>query len=342
MRDFLRERGTFMKFKALASALLAAAVIACSAAEPAAWAGVCVTADAAAAKISCKLEYADNCTYLTITPINKSDTLYYTTNGTAPTRNSKKYNTTIRFKAGKTVRIAEFDENGNKVSGVKITVKLRCAEPEIKAITAEDGKTEISVSCGTKGADIYYTTDGSKPDKDSALYEGSFTVETGAVVKAIACKKNRKNSEISSLTIAETMSNELKYDDFVMTMLRETNKAREENGLKPLEISDSLCRAAEKRADEISADYSIKHTRPNGDKYSTVFSEFGFSYSFSAENIGNTTGKTVSAEKIIELWLSSPSHRANILSDKASYIGLGWEERDGTYYWVQLFGEELR
>ncbi|MGN0578248.1 MAG: FN3 associated domain-containing protein [Ruminiclostridium sp.] len=331
-----------MKLKALASALLAAAVIACSAAEPAALAGSCITAHAAAAKISCKLEYTDSCTYLTITPINKSDTLYYTTNGTAPNENSKKYTAKIRFKAGKTVRIAEFDENGNKVSGVKLTVKLRCAEPEIKAIKTEEGKTEISITCSTEGADIYYTTDGSKPDKDSTLYEGSFTTETGAVVKAVACKKNRKNSEISSLEISETTSNELRYDDFVMTMLRETNKAREANGLKPLEISDSLCRAAEKRAEEIAADYSIKHTRPNGDKYCTVFAEFGFSYSFSAENIGNTTGKTVSAERIVELWLSSPTHRANILSDRASYIGLGWEERDGTYYWVQLFGEELQ
>lgn len=330
-----------MKFKVLASALLAAAVITCSAAEPAAFTGVCVTAQAASAKIGCKLSYTDNSTYLTVTPINKSDTLYYTTNGTAPTVNSKKYTSKIRFKTAKTVRIAEFDKNGNKVGGIKITVKLRCAEPEIEAISEEDGKAEISITCATGGAEIYYTTDGSKPDKDSNLYEGSFTVEAGAVVKAIACKKNRKNSGISSLSIGKAAADKCSYDDFVMTMLSKTNEAREENGLKPLEICDSLCSAAEKRADEIAADYSIKHTRPNGDKYSTVFAEYGFVYSFAAENIGNTTGKSVSAEKIVELWLNSPTHRTNILSDNASYIGLGWEERNGTYYWVQLFGEEL-
>ena len=329
-----------MKFKALASALLAAAVISCSVCEPAAFTGVCVTAQAASAKISCKLQYADSCTYLTIIPINESDTLYYTTNGTAPTTSSKKYSAKIRFKSAKTVRIAEFDENGNKVCGAKITVKLRCAEPEISAVTEEKGKTEISVTCATENADIYYTTDGSKPDKSSTLYEGSFTVEAGTVVKAIACKKNNKNSVVSSLEITEASQGEQKYDDFVMTILAETNKEREAKGLKPLELDSALCRAAEKRAEEISADYSIKHKRPNGGKYSTVFAEVGFSYSFAAENIGYTKSKTVSAEKIVELWMDSPVHKANILSEKASYIGLGWEERNGTYYWVQLFGEK--
>lgn len=329
-----------MKFKALASALLAAAVISCSAAEPTAFSGVCVTAQAASAKISYKLQYADNSTYLTLNPINKSDTLYYTTNGTAPTVNSKKYTAKIRFKSAKTVRIAEFDENGNKVSGIKLTVKLRCAEPEIRAVAAEEGKTKISITCATENADIYYTTDGSKPDKNSPLYDGSFTVEAGTVVKAISCKKDRKNSPVSSLTAAEAVPQTHSYDDFVMTILTETNKEREAKGLKPLEIDYALCVAAEKRADEISADYSIKHTRPNGDKYSTVFAEVGFSYSFAAENIGYTKSKTVSAEKIVELWMDSPVHKANILSEKASYIGLGWEERNGTYYWVQLFGEK--
>ena len=331
-----------MKFKALASALLTAAVIACSAAEHSVSAGVCVTAEAASAKITCKLDYTDNYTYLTLTPINKSDALRYTTNGTAPTINSKKYTTLIRFKSAKTVRVAEFDSSGKKVASIKITVKRRCAEPEIEVLSTDGKKTEISITSATTDADIYYTTDGSKPDKNSALYEGSFTVETGAVVKAVACKKNWKNSEILSLAVAEATPNARKYDEFVMTMLAETNKAREANGLKPLEINDALCGAAEKRADEISDDYSIKHNRPNGDKYTTVFAEFGFVYSIAAENIGTTNTKVVSAEKIVELWLDSPTHRANILSDKFSYIGLGWEERDGAYYWVQLFGEELQ
>ncbi len=327
-----------MKFKALASALLAAAVITCSAAEPAVSAGVCVTAEAASAKISCKLKYTDSYTYLTITPINKSDTLRYTTNGTAPTINSKKYSTTIRFKAGKTVRIAEFDKNGNKVSGIKVTVKRRCAEPEIEVLSTEGKKTEVSITTSTPDADIYYTTDGSEPNKNSSLYDGSFTVETGAVVKTVACKKDWKNSEISSLSISEAETNEQKYDDFVMTILAETNKEREANGLKPLKIDSTLCRAAERRAEEISADYSIKHTRPNGDKYTTVFKEFDYFYSIAGENIGKTDNESNPAEMIIKAWLNSAVHHANILGDKFTEIGIGWEKIDGIYYFVQLFG----
>lgn len=330
-----------MKFKALASALLAAAFISCAAAQPSPLSGVCITAEAAENKITYKLNYTDKYTYLTLYPSSESNTLRYTTNGTAPTLKSKKYTTLIRFKQEKTVRVAEFDSIGKKVCGIKFTIKRRCSEPEVEILSTDGKKAEVSVSTATADAAIYYTTDGSKPDKNSNLYEGSFTVETGAVVKAVAFKKNWKTSEITSLTITESAPRARKYDEFVTAILTETNKAREANGLKPLEISEILCSAAEKRANEIGADYSIQHTRPNGDKYSTVLNEVDYFYSIAGENIGKTTSKTEPAERIVKLWLNSAVHRANILGDKFAEIGIGWEEINGTYYFVQLFGTEL-
>lgn len=67
--------------------------------------------------------------------------------------------------------------------------------PEEGEITAE---TEISISCATEGASIYYTIDGTDPTAESILYEAPFTLAAEATVKAIAVKDGLENSSIAS------------------------------------------------------------------------------------------------------------------------------------------------
>ena len=57
---------------------------------------------------------------------------------------------------------------------------------------------EVSITCSTEGASIYYTTDGIDPTISSTLYTESFTVTETTTVKAIAVKANYENSEIST------------------------------------------------------------------------------------------------------------------------------------------------
>ena len=61
-------------------------------------------------------------------------------------------------------------------------------------------ETEISITCDTEEASIYYTTDGNDPTTESTLYEGPFTLSTDATVKAIAVKTGLTNSSIASVT----------------------------------------------------------------------------------------------------------------------------------------------
>lgn len=63
--------------------------------------------------------------------------------------------------------------------------------------------TDVTISCGTKGATIYYTTDGTTPSEASTLYTGTFNVSTeGTVVKAIAYADGYNPSEVAELTIS--------------------------------------------------------------------------------------------------------------------------------------------
>ena len=61
--------------------------------------------------------------------------------------------------------------------------------------------TEVSIS-GPADAEIHYTTDGSNPTAESALYSSAFTLSDSATVKAIAIK-NGVSSSITSTTFTK-------------------------------------------------------------------------------------------------------------------------------------------
>ncbi len=57
---------------------------------------------------------------------------------------------------------------------------------------------QVSISTQTAGAIIYYTTDGSDPNRSSWVYAGPFVLNSSAVVKALAVKKGIEVSKITS------------------------------------------------------------------------------------------------------------------------------------------------
>lgn len=73
-----------------------------------------------------------------------------------------------------------------------------------------DGSVNVSISCATEGAIIYYTMDGTDPDENSGDYGGSFVIAATSVqaepvtVKAIAMKAGMLNSEVASATYTVT------------------------------------------------------------------------------------------------------------------------------------------
>lgn len=123
---------------------------------------------------------------------------------------------------------------------------------------------------------------------------------------------------------------ESSYADQVVKLV---NAERVKNGLSPLTISKSVESAANVRSKEIVNTFS--HTRPNGSNFSTALSEQGVSYMGAGENIA--WGQK-SPEEVMQSWMNSAGHRANILNGKFTKIGVGhYRNSNGTSYWTQLF-----
>lgn len=65
------------------------------------------------------------------------------------------------------------------------------------------GSQEITLSCSTSGATIYYTLDGATPTTSSTQYETPFTITETKTVKAIAVKSGLTNSDVATATFTK-------------------------------------------------------------------------------------------------------------------------------------------
>lgn len=116
-------------------------------------------------------------------------------------------------------------------------------------------------------------------------------------------------------------------DDYAWNVINQTNAERAKQGLPALRIDAELMAAAQIRAEEISRKFS--HTRPNGKAGSSVTA------AARNENIARGHG---SPDRVMAAWLTSDSHRRNLLARGYGSIGVACLEVGGITYWVQLFG----
>lgn len=288
--------------------------------------------------ISYKISYSSKYTYLELEPSDENHTIRYTIDGSIPNENSKLYTMRLRAKAAATLRIAEFDEDGKKVDAIKIALRRKCQKVQISVKKKKSGY-KVTLATSTKGADIYYTTDGSRPTRKSEKYDGSFIAKEGDIINAYAIMDDWKNSAytVHEITGSAKKSDEPEYDETALEILELVNEYREEEGLPALKMDPVLYEAAQIRVEELYDSYS--HTRPDDSKWATVLGEVDFNYAFAGENIAYTEGKLSVPETVMELWMNSPDHRDNILNNSGSLIGIGVFKHNNKTYWVQLFGE---
>lgn len=124
-------------------------------------------------------------------------------------------------------------------------------------------------------------------------------------------------------------------------LLAMTNKKRAENGLSPVQLSNTLSRAASEKASDMFAKNYWAHNSPEGTTPWVFVRSSGYDYLYAGENLAR--GFTTSAD-VVDAWMASPGHRENMLSPNYDDVGFailpGTLTGDETVLVVEMFGQK--
>ncbi len=280
-------------------------------------------------KVKCSAAYhaESAATYITLAPQKSGNKIYYTTDGSQPTKNSTRYTKKLKFTSLKTLRAVEYTPSGKVAATLKYNVKLRCKEVEMSAIDIADGTSIIKMTCPTEGTSIYYTINGKTPTTKSMKYTEPFMIGHTTKIKAIAVKDGYVNSAVNyqigvdvPIDLSGFDYKEQKFTDAVNTI----NFLLGWNGITPLYHDEKTARAAQRRAIELKV--RMADIRPNGLSWISIFSADEVHVARAFE----ITGMNKPIEKVIEDFLACP----NLKEYEYENIGVGYCEYDGDYYWT--------
>ncbi|MFJ9321051.1 CAP domain-containing protein [Streptomyces globisporus] len=112
------------------------------------------------------------------------------------------------------------------------------------------------------------------------------------------------------------------------------NQERAKVGCSPLSTSAPLTSLAQNFSEDMAARGFFDHTDPDGDTPWDRAAQAGVQ-GLAAENIARGQAD---ARAVMEGWMNSEGHRANILNCDYKTIGIGIHEGSGGPWWVQNFG----
>lgn len=120
-----------------------------------------------------------------------------------------------------------------------------------------------------------------------------------------------------------------------------SNAARVSNGLTAFKYNLQLAAAAQQKAEHMKSNKYFEHTAPDGTTGWYFIEQNGYAYTSAGENLAATNE---GSSAVVNGWLNSPGHRANLLSREYLEVGYGivypdsFENYRGIYYVVALYG----
>jgi len=151
---------------------------------------------------------------------------------------------------------------------------------------------------------------GTTQTPDNSTDEGNTTVE----------ENTTGSSESSTMSAYELAVVEL------------VNEARAQYGLSALTANEKLSDVARMKSQDMLDNNYFSHTSPTYGTPFEMMKAFGITYNSAGENIayGYAT-----PEAVVNGWMNSSGHRANILSESYTQIGVGYVANGN--YWTQMF-----
>ncbi|GAA0126320.1 CAP domain-containing protein [Clostridium sp. CTA-19] len=214
------------------------------------------------------------------------------------------------------------NNSSNSNSTETATVPVDNSKPDVKPPTNnESGNKEESVPTPEPTP-----TPEETPSEDNSNYESASNSNPSGLPSI------PKNYSVEYLTAVENRVLEL------------CNVERQKAGLSPLSMDETMRSAARYKAEEMLQYGYFDHTSPYTGGPFDLLNKFGVSYGTAGENIQTSTGydkASVTAEYLVNNWMNSAGHRANILNGSFNRMGVGvvFSPNGNIAYESQLFAD---
>lgn len=145
-------------------------------------------------------------------------------------------------------------------------------------------------------------------------------------------KTPQNNTENTKPSKNDNIKNDSALSEYEKEVVRLVNDIRVKNGLNALKINEKLSSVAREKSQNMHDLRYFDHTSPTYGSPFDMMKSFGITYRYAGENIamGYST-----PEAVVNAWMNSPGHRANIL--KASYTEIGVGYVSSGNYCTQMF-----
>ncbi|WP_066187836.1 CAP domain-containing protein [Gracilibacillus timonensis] len=142
----------------------------------------------------------------------------------------------------------------------------------------------------------------------------------------------QENQEATEQPEQESQQASDELSQFEQEVVDLTNQERENQGLAPLEVDTELSKVAKAKSEDMANNGYFSHNSPTYGSPFDMMKQFGIDYQTAGENIAK--GQR-SPEEVVNAWMNSEGHRANILNGDFTHIGVGYVENGNV--WTQQF-----
>ena len=193
--------------------------------------------------------------------------------------------------------------------------------------TAEYGQTMTAAQlCGAQTAQDF-----------EALCKGQIDFETLCKAQNPGNTQNKNDKDNKEDQDDSSKNEQVSAGQSSMTsqVVNLVNSERAAQGLTALQKDSRLAALAQQKAEDMAKNQYFSHTSPTYGSAFDMLKAAGYSYKTAGENIA--MGQK-SAASVMDGWMHSSGHRANILHTSYEKIGVGYAvSADGMPYWVQIF-----
>ncbi|NWK70831.1 serine protease [Bacillus paramycoides] len=165
-----------------------------------------------------------------------------------------------------------------------------------------------------------------KPAEETAKPEAQKPAENNGTQNNNNQNETQKPAEQKPAEEAKSLS------EFEQRVVELTNAERTKQGLPALQIDTELSKVARIKSEDMQKNNYFDHNSPTYGSPFDMMKKFGISYKSAGENIAQ--GQRT-PEEVVQAWMNSAGHRANILNSGFTHIGVGYVESGN--YWTQQF-----